>query len=438
MPKIFAPKFKYSLNKKYGHNGCQYGLCCSISFNGRIEKSMNIAVATDNQWDSTAQQFTRKMPNYRSLNETLASYRVKFDEIINSYIKNNRPFIASNIMNEVFDAPSYNLSLLSDIDKKMCRDLRLSYKNANLHQIVFNQLTAYCEKEDITIQEFIQNDFLIGFFDEKSKTIKNNTLLTYSSIIFSIINYCIGEGVLSMNDFPLKAKQYVKKNFSREDCHRALDKKSVDTFKDFFLSEYCSIKEDGEYDFSLLSNYKGKHKYCFGLALFLMSYNSFGLAPIDILCLKQSEVVFFKNVETNRDFLKIETKRIKTGVDVRIVIDSSNLAYQLICYYLDCNVGKTTVMGIMDDVLNNEEKLYTKIASFENKANRDLKRVCKKLNVPNISLYYARHSAASHLNKNDVSLFDIASALGRSVNTIGTYISNLKTDDSLIRMANLF
>ncbi|WP_293670682.1 phage integrase SAM-like domain-containing protein [uncultured Parabacteroides sp.] len=145
------------------------------------------------------------------------------------------------------------------------------------------------------------------------------------------------------------------------------------------------------------------------LDMFAFSYFFNGLAPIDIIYLKRNDII--KGRSFPERWKTVGGKVIKEQC---IVLCPE--AERIVEKYK--NISKNGfVFPIIDRCQNTEEQEFLS-RYFRQLASDYIKSVCKKLGIPVVSLYGARHAYATHGINAGISLIELAKNMGNSPKTI--------------------
>ena len=198
------------------------------------------------------------------------------------------------------------------------------------------------------------------------------------------------------------------------------------------------------------------------LCLFLCSYYMQGLALVDMANLKWKDMRDFEVVDKKKflsdtalhgleyaqehkqvtDYYKIEVARAKTNHPVRIIVEVGVLLPFLLPFTNDLKglteeeQDETYVFPIYSAIDETPNKKFGRMNYATYLVNNNIKRVGDKLGIKGITFYSARHSYASNLYHNNVSIGLIAQNMGRNPAEIETYLKEFE-DENIIQANEL-
>ena len=383
-----------------------------IRWNGQKIKSTGYSVLP-NHWNEKTETVKKGCQNYAAINEFIT--KMKTDAINKKleFERKQEPYTAEMLLEKKDLTPTNKY--FQQIYKQMVLDRKLDYKRALSLDTAYNSLCAFMEKKNILITE-ITDDILIQYTTQLSTKIKTNTIVNYVNTLFAVFGYANENGII--DTFPNKARAFLKKHYKREIHHRSLTEQDIEKLRYHWQDKQMA----GEDMFSI-------HSKGFSLTLFLLSYTCFGLAPIDLLKLKKTQI---QEVEIRGlTYYQIDTVRSKTKKPLRIFAlkDIAEMFFAPLLakegdYFIPILDGTET-----------PKELTKKTRNINEVVNRNLKLYAEELNIPKFTLYAARHSFASIQVHNGTSLGLIAQSMGRNISGIETYIKQLNSDEDLTRLA---
>ena len=243
-----------------------------------------------------------------------------------------------------------------------------------------------------------------------------NTMLNYLYKISTTLTYATKIGV-AFNK-PIEGLDWIHSHYKAVIKHRSVNKEDYTKLVQYF-EDKCGI---GDY----LLNRTDKR---FALAFWLASYGLQGLAPIDLLQLK-ADCVTITNIR-GIDVYKIVTKRQKTQVPLVILSIKHSVAGSILTYLLETANARDGYVFPVFYANCDKNKLSR---TLNTTLNKHLSTISTELGIPKITAYSARHSYATHQIANGCNIGTLANSMGRSINNIGTYISNLSSDEDLFKL----
>ena len=171
-----------------------------------------------------------------------------------------------------------------------------------------------------------------------------------------------------------------------------------------------------------------------------------GLSPFDVLKLKRNQIQLVKD-ENDVEYYRITgVRRAKTGIQVPIAIENTDIVHLLITPYYRLNDGEYLYP------LFNHLPRGTSIETAKNNLiaynSKTLKELWQRINqyafnqgwpdwedIPrNTTLYSARHSFATHYLESGGNVVGLATMLGRRVANIDVYVKQLTSDDYILKL----
>lgn len=382
-----------------------------VQWQGRKEQATGIS-CTEEQWDSTNECFKKRMPNYVQLNKLLISLKNEVIQRKLYYEQTSTPYTAAMLL-EKKDLDGTTLRL-NDICSQMVKERRLSLKRKLSIDTAYNKICEFMDKDDIVITE-LTDIKLIDYMKWLDSRIANNTIFNYVSTLYSVIQYAYDADII--NKFPKKAKEYFKKKYHREIHHKALPEENIDKLIWYWNELRCNGTD-------MYSRYsKG-----FPLTVYLISYAMFGLAPIDILKLRQNQL---SQVEVKGSpYYRIDTNRSKTNRNVRVFVNADIYGDMIQPFISE---EREYFLPILNSDMD-EKRILQESVNLNGMVNAKLADIAEELEIEKFTWYSARHSFASIQVHNNANLGMIATAMGRSITGITSYIKNLSTDEDLISL----
>lgn len=389
----------------------------AIRFNGQSLISTHVS-CKPTQWDKRNQCLKRSFPNASALNAMLADM---LNRAIKIKIKLEQDGVqyAHKTIADLFKGgevdkskPSTFIDIMHDmfVKRSLAPSSQSAYNNAYL------SISRFLNNPNF-IPSDINDDVIKSWAAHCSSVCCSNTMLGYIQKISTTLAYAAKIGVSFK--MPLEGIDYIHSHYRLKTEHRNLDAQDILKLEMHYESTYAV--NDG-----LLQRTSKQ----FVLAFFLCSYHMQGLAPIDLLQLKTENIT-----ETNvngLDCYKINTRRQKTRVPLTIIVPKIKLVAEILRFLLE---SASTRGGYVFPVFYsncNKDKLSR---TFNTTANRHLASIASELGIKPFTLYAARHSFATIKIREGANIGLLANAMGRSINNIGTYISNLSSDDDLFKLS---
>lgn len=374
----------------------------SVSWKGRALKSTGIKCQSE-KWDSVKE----RIKGDEKMNAYLSSLKNECVKRRDTYIIKGVPYTAEMVLDDGNEQPKTMTAITEMLINERC----LRANTAKSYQVALKKWLAYGNKDDIN---YVTGDALMAFLNKCKKGNADGTIKIYLQRISSIVQYALKKGFISSD--PFNGFDYRRK-LKVEQIHPALTKEQMDACLqrlDYFLNnaDVAAFKK------------KISNEAC--LAFFCFSYLAGGLAPIDVAKIKVSDVKI--EMINNVYYYVINTRRSKTNAPVKCLIRKTELTAKLMSVLMSQGVMLFGIIegvdGYMIDKRLNYLSYYGKKCLINEliEVNKKLK---DKIDINNVTFYSARHSLATVLVNENVSLNGIASVMGRSINNIGTYIKSL-------------
>ena len=275
--------------------------------------------------------------------------------------------------------------------------------------------------------------------------LSEGTIRTRLGHIAAIYRWASRKGLSDMSNYPYRDWNYCQK-FKLAERIEYIDLKSVEVIRDYFLSKVISVS-GGSFTY-IDDSYISYKSRLFVLYFWLLGYYLQGLSPLDI-CLLKKEDFDVKQIN-GEDYYCIDTSRMKTSKAVKIRIKKDTIYSQVMIWRMLMSDGEW-FLPIMHGLDGNDlEKCKTRVkAIFSYWLNPKLgdwwkelnnviiqKNVEEGLNIPLIpedcTFYSYRHSFAQMYLQKGGSVLALATLLGRSINSISTYVQQLTEEEDLV------
>lgn len=228
----------------------------------------------------------------------------------------------------------------------------------NIYNTTINIIRKYCNYDDLLLED-IDVEWIDNFVRHlKHQGNKENTIATRLRCIRAVVSFAKRRGKTDYDAFlnySIKIEETVKRSLTVEQLRTLLNVK--------------------------LTKKRAEYRDVFFLVFFLMGINMVDLSKI-------------KEISEGRIFYK----RAKTGTQYNIKVEPEALA--IIKRYK----GDEHLLSMFDGTKNYQYR--------ELSLNRTLKLICKDINLPSISVYWARHSFATIAYQIGIPTDVIADCLG--------------------------
>ncbi|MDN4028688.1 site-specific integrase [Chryseobacterium gambrini] len=355
-----------------------------------LQKSCN-----ENQWSYETERVKKNHPEHKKINAFIEKYHNIIEEIIEQFEDDNIPYTLPDLINRIKTYKGKNRTVsYTEFQLQNIENLKKSSKigTAQIEKETLKSLQLFFKKKDIGFNEitYLSLKKYEAYCMEKGN--KSSTIGIRLRTLRNIFNQAIKGKIIKETQYP---------------------------FKDFKLSK---IKDGGKKEFltkeeiASLVSYEAKNsKEQFAKDMFLFSYYSRGINFIDLLKLEK------KSLSGNT----INYIRTKTGASVNFKLMDKNRSI-IDKYYSEPE--SHFIFGIIKnnntDVIYLKNKCHKYLKEFINKP---LKDIIESLKInKNITYYCARHSFATALKFENVSIDIIKEALGhKDINSTMSYLNTL-------------
>lgn len=442
MAKTSTATVRLVIKKNRSNSNGEHPIYIVVCWRGRKEVSTGVFIQ-ERYWNSLREEIRKTCPNAVALNRVINSYKLKIMDKRNQYDYEKKVYTASMLFEE---NATVNSLLFKDLTENYISEKALSASSSKLYRYNYDVFKKFLKKDNILITEITLSVIkrLISSIGQSDNSIRG-----ICGRFAAIWNYACSKGLVSIDNYPFKDWKYTRQ-FKKSNRLYYLDSTNLKKLRDYFFETYLNI--DGEL-FSC-KDFDGLHKRYtkeFSLLFFLMCYRINGASPIDVALLKGENCS--RTTINGVDYWKIQFKRKKTGVPVTCLLKRDILTMVGFEHFLGMSKGyiyPILKVGISDKQINNS------IAKFVGYASKYLKEICTVINqktiennvknnleeplidVEQMTLYVARHTFANdYLSHPGATLQALATLLGRSVNTLGVYVHQLKSDIEIAQAESL-
>lgn len=423
------------MKARAGRDGL-YGLSVYVAWHGeRIERSTGISIPFEN-WDRVNQRVVG-MDGMRRLNERLDGMLAILREKRDALDVEGVSYMSRDIMSALDEArdglssvgqsSSDDGILFSRLMEAFIRSRKLSWSSRQSYERFGKCFMGYFGDVEVNA-----NLDYSGFMEHLNSIYASTSSFQLFRCLTAVYNYGMEKGWIK-GVSPLGNLNVRKPGKKRPKI--ALDDAMIGKLAKW-LEKRCA------YDYASGSFIKGAHlanpnrQEC-AVALYLMMYYLSGLSPIDLAQLKADMLIVDNGA---RCFVR---DRQKTGRGCYIVLSDANKFYvSLFNFYLNTSSSR---LGHIFPFLYwspncvkkykkgfSEQQVYTRVRFVLYRLNQRLRQVVQQLNaegagIPStLTFYSARHSFATRFISRSSNINALCSAMGRSANTIATYISELQ------------
>lgn len=354
-------KISIKLDKRRRLNNGKFPLKIKIA---RKNSALYIATGYElhpNEWDSKNEK-VKLLTNKNAINLKLSKRIVEITDKVQELQSTGKlRLIPNKKLLAILTNQDDNNDINEHLFKTQCEKFIKTKDNQGTIKIYKSTIITiqnYCNYDDLLLED-IDIEWIDNFVQHlKHQGNKNNTIATKLRCIRAVISFARRRGKTDYDAFlnySIKTEETVKRALTVEQLRTLLNAK--------------------------LTKKRAEYRDVFFLVFYLMGINIVDLSKI-------------KEISEGRIFYK----RAKTGTQYSIKVEPEALA--IIKRYK----GDEHLLSMFDDTKN---YLYR-----EQSLNRTLKLICKEIDLPNISVYWARHSFATIAYQIGISTDVIAECLG--------------------------
>lgn len=349
----------------------------------------------ESQWSYETERVKKNHPEYKKLNAFIEKYHKIIEEIIEQFEDDNIPYTLPDLINRIKTYKGKNKTVsYTEFQLQNIENLKKSSKigTAQIENETLRSLQLFFKKKDIGFNE-----------------------ITYLSLK-KYEAYCIEKGNKSST---IGIRLRTLRNIFNQAIKGKIIKDTQYPFKDFKLSK---IKASNKKEFltqaeiQSFSSYEAQNsREQFAKDMFLFSYYSRGINFIDLIQLEKKSL----------SGTTIQYMRKKTGAPVNFKLTDKNKS---IIEKYSSEPESYFFFGIIKNNNTNETYLKNKSHKYLKEfINKPLKEILKNLKInKNITYYCARHSFATALKFENVSIDIIKEALGhKDINSTMSYLNTL-------------
>lgn len=415
-------------------------------------------------WNEEKQEVRKSTANYKALNVTLNQYRQKAEMIRDKHILSNEVYTAKQIIDELKQGDntkdkSHTIKSVMEEYFKSAPKL-LATNTVNQYKQSVNNFLTFLNNGNVEINTVNKEmcDNWLNYLEICPNINSDNTRRRYAVCIRTLFAFANEREYIKKIPFTYIDRYSLNKRFKRVEHPKALTVIQYNLLdKEFY--PYYRLKHGKDFDKNMLKPYSKDFIFNF----FLCGCNLQGVAPIDLLKLRKTDII---KRTTKKIIFKVD--RTKTGKEVILTL-LLNESKTMFSHYLDrINFeGKELLFPLFEGMdLNDNETVTNKMKDFIQCASTNLKKVWKefnewlkdrvekegeikaeglngifetidKVNVSdyyienNITLYSYRHTYATTYLAKGGNVYQLARDLGRSIANIDEYIDTLPQSQEL-------
>lgn len=365
----------------------------------RINTSLSIKKKCKHEdWSSETERLKKSHKEYKQINDLIEKYSGRVNNIINEFELDETPFTLQDIITK-FKKDSGKQQVLSYtvFHENLIKEIKNAGKlsTCNIEKDTLKSIQRFFNRTEITFRDLSVDAIYKYQSFLNSNNNSQSTIGIRIRTLRAVFNKAINREIIPATMYPF-------------------DKFKVSTIKESGKKEYLS-----EDELALLKNAELVEKNdIFARDMFLLSFYGRGINFIDLIQLKKTDL--YKET--------ITYKRSKTGVIVNFKINDfwkrkiEEYASSTDSLYL-FNIIHNNQNS--ETYINNKKEKYLKVY-----INTPLKKIITNLGIKKkITYYCARHSFATILKFNNISIDIIKEALGhKDIKSTMSYLNTLPSN----------
>ena len=447
--KVHSAVIKLVMRKNKTLSDGTHPIMLRVSFNGQKEKATHYS-CLEKEWDARNMMLKKSVRNSAAINAALKSMLRYYEDIRDALDASGVAYTAAMVLDEkrVADKTS---TLLMDLEARYEKENMLSAYTVFNRRSIVKSLETYVGSAVDVVE--VDNEMLKGYVVDRLKAGRTEGYIRNCfRIILSLVHFADDAGV-RVNKIDGKIGRRLSEARSKGYVHP----RSVEFMKKYFLSQVTTVTSKGgwTYNDDALDELLDVHSPLFALALWLLMFRLQGLAPIDVALLRRSD---FRNLIVDGvPHWAIDVARSKTKRPVKVRVRCEGVFNLVVIKtFLMFGTGEY-YLPLLDGINRNDEKavrvrLSSRLTTLRPKLKKMLNNVNSMIvqhnveesdNVPlidtqKVNYYSARHSyAQAYLSAEGASPVALASLMGRSVNTLATYIAELTEESDITAAADV-
>jgi len=409
-----------------------------VSFNGMKEVSTGYS-CIPRFWDKRNECIKKGYPNYSSINAVLQKLKSDAIERKNKFELKGVVYTPSMILEkEVVFQPS-------DDDFKGLMDkytVSLSPTTRKVWKSFYNSFISYKKIEKI--QE-VTLEVIKGYAKHlEDSGMKESTIKMTLSKLAALCKFAVEEGIVRDNPF----KRFnLNKKYKTSAKSVYIHYRSIEVMKEMFLADVIDVNgKMWSYKDGAIEKLTDRTSDLFARYFWLCGLLFQGLAPVDLCQLKIADLEV-KDID-GESYYCWDGKRQKTKMAVKIRIKAHTM-YSRVMIQTFLMTRNGYLLPVLDGVKDDKLVIYKKVSNWLSNhiskfrewikvVNAEIiqRNVTNKDDIPlipeDVSYYSYRHSYAQMYLSKGGSPLALATLLGRSVDTISTYIKELEEESDLV------
>lgn len=428
---------------------------------------------TEDKWNDKKCEVRSTHPNSVGINTLIRSEKKNAEDVVLTLEKSGVQYSASSILKALTREVPVNQTLYGLFEERITffRDKAGKYNTSTGYTTLLNIIKRYTENEDVELID-VNNTWIRDFEAHLRTKYKDTSIKKFFDCLKAAFNYAVSKDYIKQS--PLEGYTHIRKLDTRTK-KRALSLPEIAKLQKYYFDTY-GFKGNKKADLEITKKHYWNKKFQrrgttkltpidaeqLSLCLFLCSYYMQGLALVDMANLKWKDMQDFEKEDTKKfmsdivlhgveyaqehkqvtEYYKIEIARAKTNHPVRIIVEVGVLLPFLLPFTDDLKglteeeQDETYVFPIYSAIDDTPNKKFGRMNYATYLVNNNIKRVGEKLGIKGITFYSARHSYASNLYHNNVSIGLIAQNMGRNPAEIETYLKEFE-DENIIQANEL-
>lgn len=414
-----------------------------VNYNGMKEVSTGYS-SIPRFWDKKNECIKKGYPNYQSINAVIQKMKSDAIERKNQFELKGIAYTPSMILekDEIISADDFK-GLISRYTVALSPTTKKVWKSFQ------NSILGY--KKIDKIQE-VTLEVVKGYAKHlEDSGMKVSTVKMTLSKLAALCKYAVEEGIIRDNPF----KRFnINKKYKVTAKSEYIHYRSIEVMKEMFLNDVIIVNDGGGWYYrdDVFDKLIDRNSDLFARYFWLCGLLFQGLAPVDLCQIKVEDLVM-KDIN-GESYYCWDGKRQKTRMNVKIRIKAHNkYSNVMIRTFLMLRTSKY-FLPILDGVEDDRLVIYKKVSNWLSNhiykfrewikvVNAEIikRNVKNKDDIPlileNVSYYSYRHSYAQMYLAKGGSPLALATLLGRSVDTISTYIKELEEESDLVEAVSL-
>lgn len=418
-----------------------------VSWKGAVELSCGYS-CVPRYWDAKRECVKKGYPNYAAINAAISKMKMDAVKRRDEFELKGIEYTASMVLKE--EVKEEVIIPKGDLQGLIGRyTSSLSPTTCKTWKAFWNSFKGYIGKDNILVGE-IDLDTVMGYAKYlEDKKLADSTIKMTLSKLAAILKYAVEEGLIS--ESPFKRFNYGKK-YKLTSSTVFIHHRSIEVMKEMFLDEV--IVSEGKmwhYKDDAVEKLLDTNSRLFASYFWLMGLLFQGLSPID-LCQIRVEDLKIKRID-GEEYYAWDGNRQKTKMDVKVRIKVHTMYSQVMIRTM-LMFRSGYLLPILDDVEDDRLKIYKRVSNWLSNhigkfrdwvkvVNQEIikRNVESKGDIPlipeDVTYYSYRHSFAQMYLANGGNVLALATLLGRSMDTISTYVEQLSTDKDLVKAVSI-